>query len=783
MYDDRRRGSRSREPYPDDPMRGQGRSEGRSEGSSRQAMQLEAESLPEQEFWLKNAAYVNKVDYEELMQRSDGSKQLHVDCNGFIFACNPHPTAERGKILFNKMQRTWARFGLREMIVVKPYKLSRGSELGYVKAIVHALQPAGARVELEHEELTDCFLKLCKHLVITPGQILIALMPEESSAKGFAVKFTIDQIGGVSYDGGQPPELPKGLVCSQTQPDFKGSSDIMVAGGGGNQTNLFRADFNFEQLEIGGLSKEFGTIFRRAFASRVFPPKIVRDLGLKHVRGMILHGPPGTGKTLIARQLAKTLQTREPKIVNGPEMLNKYVGESEKNIRELFADAEKEQAEEGDNSQLHIVIFDEFDSLCKKRGTSGDTGVGDSVVNQLLAKIDGIDSLNNILLIGMTNRLDMLDRALLRPGRFEVHVEVSLPNEEGRVEILNIHTRKMREKKYMSGDVSLADIAKQSKNFSGAEIEGLVRSATSYAFNRNVDISNLGNLGNLDAKNVRVCAADFDQALEEIVPAFGASTADFENCLHYGIVDHSAAFRHVVDTCLTLLEQVSQSDSTPVMSILLHGPPGCGKTALGAHIAQSSEFPFLRYCGPNNFVGMGEATKLREIETDLKVFPPQPKGRDAYKSDLSLIVLDDVERLLDYVRIGPRFSNAILQTLMVLVKKAPPNPNRKIVIIGTTSDADFLKACELYDAFNVCQDIPLVTPHDIGTVIESRGGFSSTELERLKQHVQKPVGISRVFQVAEMVAQKAQNTQQQPDAQMFLDCFQDCGIDVGNGMR
>jgi vesicle-fusing ATPase len=209
------------------------------------------------------------------------------------------------------------------------------------------------------------------------------------------------------------------------------------------------------------------------------------------------------------------------------------------------------------------------------------------------------------------------------------------------------------------------------------------------------------------------------------------------------------------------------------MSILLHGPSGCGKTALGAHIAQTSEFPFLRYVGPNNFVGMGEATKLREIVTCFE---------DAYKSDLSLIVLDDLERLLDYVRIGPRFSNAVLQTLMVLVKKAPTNPNRKLVIIGTCSDTDFLRDCELFDAFNVALGIPLVTPESIGHVLDSRGLFSRQALESLQQHVERPLGIRDVFQVSEMAIQKAQTSKQPMDAQLFLECFSDCGIDIG-GMR
>jgi vesicle-fusing ATPase len=171
---------------------------------------------------------------------------------------------------------------------------------------------------------------------------------------------------------------------------------------------------------------------------------------------MLLYGPPGCGKTLIARQIGKALNAREPKVINGPEILNKYVGQSEENIRLLFKEAEEEQEAAGDASELHIIIFDEIDAICKSRGSSRDgTGVHDSVVNQLLSKIEGVKPLNNILLIGMTNRRYMLEDALLRPGRLEVHVEIGLPDEAGRVQILNIHTNKMRKHGFLGEDVDV----------------------------------------------------------------------------------------------------------------------------------------------------------------------------------------------------------------------------------------------------------------------------------------------------------------------------------------
>jgi len=269
--------------------------------------------------------------------------------------------------------------------------------------------------------------------------------------------------------------------------------------------SIVQPNFKFEDMGIGGLDNEFSAIFRRAFASRIFPPGLVDKLGIQHVRGILLYGPPGTGKTLIARQIGKMLNAREPKVINGPEVLNKYVGQSEENIRKLFADAEKEYKEKGDESGLHIIIFDELDAVCKQRGSGagGGTGVGDSVVNQLLSKLDGVDQLNNILLIGMTNRMDMIDEALLRPGRLEVHMEISLPDEHGRQQILKIHTAKMRENNVMDRDVDLPELARLTKNYSGAEINGLVKAASSFAFSRHIKVGTMAAV-NDDVVNMKV---------------------------------------------------------------------------------------------------------------------------------------------------------------------------------------------------------------------------------------------------------------------------------------
>ena len=149
----------------------------------------------------------------------------------------------------------------------------------------------------------------------------------------------------------------------------------------------------------------------------------------------------GTGKTLLARELSRILGAREPQIVNGPEILDKFIGEAERRVRDLFAPAEREYDEVGDASALHLIILDEIDAIARKRGsmTSDTTGVRDSVVNQLLAKIDGVKEASNILVVGLTNRPELIDPALLRPGRLEVQLRVELPGKRSVNILLDIH--------------------------------------------------------------------------------------------------------------------------------------------------------------------------------------------------------------------------------------------------------------------------------------------------------------------------------------------------------
>ena len=446
-------------------------------------------------------------------------------------------------------------------------------------------------------------------------------------------------------------------------------------------------------------------------------PSRFQKLGGKIPKGILMVGPPGTGKTLIARQIGKMLNAREPKVINGPEVLNKFVGQSEENIRKLFADAEQEQREKGDESGLHIIIFDELDAVCKQRGSGagGGTGVGDSVVNQLLTKLDGVDQLNNILLIGMTNRKDMIDEALLRSGRLEVHMEISLPDEHGRAQILKIHTSKMVENDIMGHDVDLQELAKLTRNFSGAEINGLVKSASSFAMQRHIKV---GTVAAIDDSiiDMKVMMPDFLRALDEVKPLFGVSEEDLQRAVEGGIIPFSDHIDKILRTGGDFIKQV-KSNTTPLLSVLVHGPRGAGKTALAARIAMDSEFPFIKLVRPVDMIGMNEMQKILHLQ---KVFT------DAYKSPLNILVLDDIDLIIDWVPIGPRFSSSVLAAIKGLMKNKPPQ-GRPLLIFGTTSEKTVLQQLQL--DFQAQIAVPNVNSQDqLAKIMQHSGIFSDSEI-------------------------------------------------------
>jgi len=355
--------------------------------------------------------------------------------------------------------------------------------------------------------------------------------------------------------------------------------------------------------------------------------------------------------------------------------------------------------------------------------------------------MDGVERINNVLVIGMTNRKDMIDEALLRPGRFEVHMEIGLPDESGRIQILNIHTLKMRSNHLIDNSVNIAELATLTKNFSGAEIEGLVKSATSFALNRLIDATNLKRP---DPSNIKVLREDFLEALQDVRPAFGAAEDTLANYISNGIIPFSTQFEELYDSGKLFIQQVQNSLKTPQISILLSGKPGSGKTALAAKLALDSGFPFVKLLSPEDFVGYTEIARVAKIN---KFF------EDAYKSKASIIIVDEIERHLDYVPIGPRFSNTVLQALLVLFKKQPPK-GRKLLVIGTTSSVNILREMSFLYSCNAVLEVPNVTTgKDVCKVLTALGGYGSEDLLLVASKFNGSVPIKTLITIAETARQ------------------------------
>jgi vesicle-fusing ATPase len=220
--------------------------------------------------------------------------------------------------------------------------------------------------------------------------------------------------------------------------------------------------------------------------------------------------------------------------------------------------------------------------------------------------------------------------------------------------------------------------------------------------------------------------ADFIQALEENKPAFGVDNENLNNCVRGGILEYGESFNEIYRISMNFVNEIKHSKTTPLLSILLEGKNGSGKTALAAKLALESKFPYVKMISPENFVGYSEVGKISAI---VKIF------EDAYKSPLSLVILDDLERLIEFIHIGPRFSNPILQALLVLIKKKPTNPDRKLMIIGTTSMKSVLQEMEVVDCFNVCQTVPSVRlQSEIAAVLEKFKG-SSDQVKKISQEL------------------------------------------------
>lgn len=326
--------------------------------------------------------------------------------------------------------------------------------------------------------------------------------------------------------------------------------------------------------DIGGLSREIKQI-REIVEYPLRFPEIFEHLGVTPPRGIILHGPPGTGKTLIARALANEVGARFYTI-SGPEVYSKWYGRSEQNLRNIFEDAVR--------NAPAVVVIDELDALVPRRDrTHGDQE--QRIVATFLTQMDGLKELRDVVVVGTTNRINWIDPALRRGGRFEREILVGVPDPGGRQEILEIHTRRMP----VEEDIDLKAVAERAGGFVGADLASLCREAAYNALRRSASPEVFEEGGPMNAENIRVKRADFDAALRTVPPSAGREfTLEVPPVTWEDVGGLEETKRILIENIshgITRREAFDRVGVRPASGILLYGPPGTGKTLLARAVA------------------------------------------------------------------------------------------------------------------------------------------------------------------------------------------------------
>jgi len=400
-----------------------------------------------------------------------------------------------------------------------------------------------------------------------------------------------------------------------------------------NSTNLVLHEKPVSELtkykvsyeDIGGLKKVIEKV-RELIELPLRYPELFKRLGIDPPKGILLYGPPGSGKTLLAKAVANESAAYFIS-VNGPEIMNKYYGESEARLREIFEEARQHAPS--------IIFIDEIDAIAPRREeVHGE--VEKRVVAQLLALMDGLEQRDNVVVIGATNVPNMLDPALRRPGRFDREIEFPVPDKNGRLEILQIHTRNMP----LSQDVNLEYLAEVTHGFVGADLAALVREAAMIAIRRYLpDLNVSKKLPPEIIEKIEVKMEDFLKALKEITPS-ALREVYFEkpNIKLSDIGGLEEAKRELYDSLILPVKESNiykEFGIEPVRGVLLVGPPGVGKTMLAKAIANESGINFISVNSPSiysKWVGESERA-IREIFRKAKMASP------------SIVFFDEIEAI------------------------------------------------------------------------------------------------------------------------------------------
>ena len=420
--------------------------------------------------------------------------------------------------------------------------------------------------------------------------------------------------------------------------------------------------------EVGGLGHEIKAM-REIVELPLKHPELFSRLGIEPHSGILLYGPPGCGKTLIAKVLASESEANMFSI-NGPEIMNKYYGETEAKLRDIFKEAK-------DNSPS-IIFIDEIDAIAPKREEAyGD--VEKRVVAQLLALMDGLTDRGNVIVLGATNRPDSVDPALRRPGRFDREFEISVPNEDGRLEVLFIHTRGMP----LSEDIELKDLASELHGYTGADIKSLCREAALKSIRRYLPEIDLETekIPSEVLQAMEIKLIDFYDAMHEVIPtAMRELYVERPKVWWHDVGGLDEIKKSLTDNLIMAMKEPSKFTKMgirPPKGALIYGPPGCGKTLIGRALATETGANMILVRGPeilSKWIGESEKA-VREI------------FRKAKASSPCVVIFDELDSLARYKSGEGGVSETVLSQLLTEIEEGISS---RVVVIGITNRPDVL---------------------------------------------------------------------------------------------
>ncbi len=482
--------------------------------------------------------------------------------------------------------------------------------------------------------------------------------------------------------------------------------------------------------ELGGLKNEVQKI-REMVELPMRHPELFEKIGVEAPKGVLLYGPPGTGKTLLAKAVAGETNAHFISL-SGPEIMGKYYGESEERIREIF-----KQAEENSPS---IIFIDEIDSIAPKRDeVSGE--VEKRIVSQLLTLMDGMKSRGKVVVIAATNRPDSIDPALRRPGRLDREIEIGIPDDEGRFEIISIHTRGMP----IDESVDLKQISKTTHGFVGADLEVLSKEAAMRSLRRILPEIDLDEekISTEILQKIQITSEDFRDALKEVRPSalreVQVQVPDVSWDDVGGLEELKEELREAVEWPIKYKEAFEYVDVESPKGILLHGPPGTGKTLIAKALAKMTESNFISIKGPellSKWVGESEKG-VREI------------FRKARQAAPCIIFLDEVDALVPRRGSGGSESHVTENVVsQILTEIDGLEELHNVLIIGATNRLDIVDEALLrpgrFDRiievpnpdnkgreqiFNIhTKKKPLAEDVNITKLVELTEGFSGAEI-------------------------------------------------------